>query len=139
MIMVTVDRIESRPMSIYSSVFGARLRVPYIFGANILLWYAFTRSFFGGCFQAYKPAVNGCSQPLSLRLVLGTLYVCLGCFPLDIRHLSAAVGLWALHVAPSFRVRESLVGDETPLLIRSFTPGDVVLQEFLNTPVAGDA
>jgi len=32
---------------------------------------------------------------VSLSLLLGALYVCLGCFPLDEWHLSATVGLLA--------------------------------------------
>jgi len=65
----------------------------YIFGAHRLLRYAVTRLFSDGCFQAHNPGIIDNALPFSLRLVFGTLYVCLGCFPLDSRHLSAAVEL----------------------------------------------
>jgi len=96
--------LKVNPKQAASSVQGL---VPCIFGALFLVWYAITRLFFGGCFQAYDPVVIGKELPLSLSLVLGTLYICLGCFPLDERHLSAAVGLLVTHVVkrPSELVR----------------------------------
>jgi len=55
--------------------------VPCIFGAGFLVWYAITRLFFDGCFQAYEPVVIGNPHPCLTEPSLGGLIRLSGLFP----------------------------------------------------------
>jgi len=67
--------------------------VSCISGASLLILYVVTRLLTDGYFQAHCQVVIEVSLPFALSMLFETLSVDLGCFPLNVQHLSAAVGL----------------------------------------------